>query len=137
MNSRRGNGRLTPEFPRAPVAKAKFPENGHHLKVSMSIDRKGSRRILVDSTAYRWTVRSRPTYIQTLAQGNLRFAVELEDLGRTVLIVTVDAARPDNWMMAEASIISPSIVERAIRLALDQGWCPGATGSAFALSLPE
>lgn len=101
----------------------------------MSIARKGSRRILVDSTAYRWVVRPRPTYTQALAQENLRFAVELEEFGRTSLVVTVDAARPDNWIMAEASVISPSVVERAIRLALDQGWRPGEAGSAYALSV--
>jgi hypothetical protein len=101
----------------------------------MSIARKGSRRIIVESTAYRWAIRPRPTYRQGLAQGNLRFAVALEEGGRTTLLVTLGAARPDNWMMAEASIVSPSIVERAIRLSLQQGWRPGEAGSAFALSM--
>lgn len=101
----------------------------------MSIARKGSRRILVESTGYRWAIRPRPTYCQGLAQGNLRFAVELEEGGRTTLLVTMGAARPDNWMMAEASVITPSIVERAIRLALQQGWRPGEAGSALELSM--
>jgi hypothetical protein len=49
----------------------------------------------------------------------------MEKLDLTSLVVSVDAARPDNWMMADSRVISPSIVERAIRLALDQGWRPG------------
>lgn len=101
----------------------------------MSIARKGSRSIIVESTAYQWAIRPRPTYCQGLAQGNLRFAVELEEGGRTTLLVTMGVARPDNWMMVEASIVSPSIVERAIRLALQQGWRPGEAGSAFELSM--
>lgn len=101
----------------------------------MSIPRKGSRRIFVASTAYRWAIRSRPTYSQGLGHGNLTFAVELEGGGRATLLVTMDASRPDNWIMAEASIVTPSVVERAIGLALQQGWRPSDAGSAFELSL--
>jgi hypothetical protein len=101
----------------------------------MSIARKGSRRILVECTAYRWAIRPRPSYWQGLAQGNLRIAVELEEDGRTTLLVTMDAARPDNSMMAKASTVSPAIVERAIRIALQQGWRPGEAGSALELSM--
>jgi len=102
----------------------------------MSIAQKGSRRIRVDSTTYRWAVRPRPTYMQALAQSNLSFAVELEGGGRTTLVVATYAAHPDNWMMAEACVISPSVVERAIRLALHQGWRPEEKGGAFEISLP-
>lgn len=100
----------------------------------MSITRKGSRRIVVDSTAYRWAVRPRPTYVQALAQAGMTFAVDLEDGGRTTLLVTLDVARPDNWMGEGSLTITPAVVERSIRLALGRGWSPGAPGRAFEFS---
>lgn len=102
---------------------------------SMSIPRKGSRRIIVESKAYRWSVRRRPTYDQALAATDLTFAVELEVGGRSTLHVTAGAPRPDNWISAEAVTVSPSVVERAIGLALKQGWRPSEPGSAFELSI--
>ena len=101
----------------------------------MAIPKKGTRRIVVDATAYRWRVRSRPTYCQGNAWGNLSFAVELEDAGQTTLVVEVDASRPDNWVGAPSAVITPAIVERAIRNALQRGWRPHERGSPHPLSL--
>jgi hypothetical protein len=101
----------------------------------MAIAKKGSRRIVVDSMPYRWTVRPRPAYTQALAQVNLSFAAELETDGRCILVVTVDAARPDNWLGIASGVVTPVVVERAIRLALQQGWTPGQCGSAFELTM--
>ena len=101
----------------------------------MAITKKGSRRIVVDTMSYRWTIRPRPTYVQALAQAHMSFAVELESGGQTTLLVTVDVARPDNWMGAETQSVSPSIVARAIRQALSQGWYPADRGSAFEIAM--
>jgi hypothetical protein len=101
----------------------------------MAIAKKGSRRIVVDSTSYRWTVRPRPTYTQALAQANLSFAAEIETGGRSTLLVTVDAARPDNWIGAASCVVTPVVVERAIRQALRQGWNPAYCGGAYELAL--
>ena len=103
----------------------------------MSIPQKGSCRIVVDSTKYRWMIRPRPTYSQVLAQNNMSFAVELEHGARTTLLVCLNSARPDNWMCAEASIVSPSLVERAVRKALALVWYPAAPGSTFQLTMPN
>jgi hypothetical protein len=101
----------------------------------MAIAKKGSRRIVVEAIPYRWTVRPRPTYAQALACGHLSFAVEMEKTGRTTLVVTVGASRPDNWVASQSSVVTPSLVERAIRQALSQGWRPSERGSPHALVL--
>jgi hypothetical protein len=101
----------------------------------MAIAKKGSRRIVVESVPYRWTIRPRPTYVQALAQSPMSFAVELESDGRTTLVVTVDTSRPDNWLGAESCAILPSVVERAIRQALQQGWHPDEKGAPYGLEL--
>lgn len=100
----------------------------------MAIARKGSRRIVVDSIPYRWTVRPRPTYDQALAQAGMSFAVELENGGLTTLLVTLNVLRPDNWMNEDFVSITPVVVERAIRQALTKGWKPINRGGAFELA---
>lgn len=101
----------------------------------MAIPKTGSRRIVVDAVAYRWTVRSRPSYVQGLAQSPLSFAVELEHAGKTTLVVTADVFRPDNWVLSRSGIVTPAVVERGIRSALQQGWQPAKQGSPHTLSL--
>src|SRR5262249_12702797 len=101
----------------------------------MAIPKKGTRRIVVDATAYRWRVRSRPTYCQGNAWGNLSFAVELECEGKTLWVVKLDHARPNSGGGAQSAFTTPAIVERAIRNALERGWRPHERGSPHALSL--
>lgn len=102
----------------------------------MAIANKGSRRIVVDGLAYRWSVRSRPTYDQGLG-APLSFAVQSADAEQgQVLHVTLDAARPDAWLPAATVEVGPALVGEAIRRGLAAGWTPAAPGSAFALRLP-
>ena len=103
----------------------------------MAIASKGSRRIVVDGQAYRWTVRPRPTYAQALG-APLGFAVQHAEAAEgQVLHVTADAARPDHWLGEAVVAIGPERVAAAIRLALAAGWKPTAPGSAFALRLAQ
>lgn len=101
----------------------------------MAITKKGSRRILVEGSAYRWAVRSRPTYAQALGQSPTSFAVELEGIGQTTLVVTLSTNRPDAWIDSTASTVTPSTVERAICAALRQGWRPSERGTPYVLAL--
>jgi hypothetical protein len=100
----------------------------------MAIAKKGGRRIVVGGTAYRWNVRSRPTYSQALAEKPLSFAVELEASGQSVLVVNTDSARPDSWLGVKRGVVTPVVVERAIREALERGWEPTKSGSPFVVS---
>lgn len=99
----------------------------------MALVRKGSRRIVVDGTEYRWRLRGRPTYDQGLVWSPCTFAVEHADTPGTMLVVTTDQPHPSNWIGREAEPVLPSGVAAAVRLALSEGWTPTAPGSAFHL----
>ncbi|MEV7731944.1 hypothetical protein AB0O75_07525 [Streptomyces sp. NPDC088921] len=99
----------------------------------MALVRKGSRRIVVDGTVYRWRLRGRPTCFQGLAWSPCSFAVEHADTPGMTLVVTTDQAHPSNWIGREADPVRPSGVAAAVRLALRAGWTPTAPGSAFHL----
>ena len=101
----------------------------------MSITQKGSRRIVVRGIAYRWVVRPKPTYCQAMTWGPLSFAAELEVSGQSTLVVTLDAARPDNWVGEQGFVITPSLVAQAIEQALARGWKPESKGSPHELAL--
>ncbi|MFF9607910.1 hypothetical protein ACF1GY_37675 [Streptomyces sp. NPDC014684] len=99
----------------------------------MALVRKGSRRIVVDGTAYRWRLRGRPTYVQGLAGSPCTFAVEHADTPGTTLVITTDQPHPSNWIGHEAEPVLPSRVAAVVQIALREGWTPTAPGSAFHL----
>ncbi|MFF4656630.1 hypothetical protein [Streptomyces sp. NPDC001381] len=99
----------------------------------MALVRKGSRRIVVVGTVYRWRLRGRPTYDQGLAQSRCTFAVEHADTPGTTLVVTTNEPHPSNWFGRAAEPVLRSTVAAAVRLALSEGWAPKAPGSAFHL----
>ncbi|MFJ7996946.1 hypothetical protein ACIQ7D_07275 [Streptomyces sp. NPDC096310] len=99
----------------------------------MALVRKGSRRIVVDGTAYRWRLRGRPTYSQGLVWSPCTFAVEHADAPGMTLVVTTNQPHASNWVGREAESLLPSGVAAAVRLALREGWTPSVPGSAFHL----
>ncbi|MFF9034072.1 hypothetical protein ACF090_01190 [Streptomyces sp. NPDC014892] len=99
----------------------------------MALVRKGSRRIVVDGTDYRWLLRGRPTYFQGLAWSPCTFAVEHTDRPGMTLVVTTGQPHSSNWIGREAEPVLPSGVAAAVRLALRMGWSPTTPGSAFHL----
>jgi hypothetical protein len=99
----------------------------------MAVGRKGSRRIVVDGTAYRWRLRRRPTYFQALSWTPCTFAVEHADAPGATLVVTTNQPHPSNWFGREAKPVLPSGVARAIQLALREGWIPTTPGVPFHL----
>ncbi|MFF3439817.1 hypothetical protein [Streptosporangium sp. NPDC002721] len=103
----------------------------------MAIPKKGSRLITVDGVAYRWRVRHKPTYSQGNAWGPLTFAVEPADGSGRVLLVSLPCSRPDAWLGERSMTIRPALVTATIRRALDHGWDPRRTGSAFLLGITE
>ncbi|MEU3930624.1 hypothetical protein AB0E85_00970 [Streptomyces sp. NPDC029044] len=99
----------------------------------MSLARKGSRRIVVDGTAYRWRLRGRPTYSQGLTWSPCTFAVEHAEMPGRTLVVTTDQPHASNWIGRDAAPVLPSSVAAAVQLALSMGWTPTTPGSAFHL----
>jgi hypothetical protein len=99
----------------------------------MAIPKKGSRVITVDGVAYRWRIRRKPTYLQGLTHGALTFAVDLAQDPGSILVVTTDSVRPDNWVVLPGRAVRPVEVADTIRAALRQGWRPGQPGPAMRL----
>lgn len=77
---------------------------------------------MVDGIAYRWLIRRKPTYAQAIAQTPLTIAIQQDDGTGSVLIVETERARPDNWLGADAAVITPKTVTSVIRQAQRDGW---------------
>ncbi|MER6448044.1 hypothetical protein [Streptomyces venezuelae] len=103
----------------------------------MALVKKGSRLITVDGTAYRWRLRSRPTYGRGLVMSPLAYAVEHAEDPGTTLVVTTGRPHPGNWLGRPGSPVLPAEVADGIRTALAGGWQPGNPGSPFRLDRSE
>ena len=100
----------------------------------MSIPKKGSRKISVDGHAYRWSIRKKPTYSQSISVGfDFTAAVELYDSPGATLVISFPYTRPDSWILPSNESITPSDIEKAIVMALNNGWTPAKAGRTFHL----
>lgn len=101
----------------------------------MALNKKGSRRIVVDGVEYRWRIRRKPSCTQGLCWTPMTYAVEAANADHpgTILIVTSSQAHPSNWLGVEAAPIRPAHVAASIREARNQGWDPVQAGSPFQL----
>lgn len=97
----------------------------------MTLPKKGSRQIVVDGDRYRWYVRRKPTYSQSLTLTQLTVAVEHFAHPGTTLIVEMPQPHPSHWMNYPVVPLLPSDIERIIRLGLAKGWQPTKLGSSF------
>ena len=102
----------------------------------MAMRKVGSRSLVVDGYRYHWRVRQTPTYAQGAYASALTFLVQGAD-GGSVLRVTANGPRPDNWLGQPGVVITPSIVADAIRRALAAGWRVSVNGPAFKLALAD
>lgn len=103
----------------------------------MAIPKKGSRKITVDHTNYRWAIRRKPSYGQAIAESNLSVAVELYDDPQSKLIVTFPFPRPDNWIKSHNEAVTPGRLAESIRQAKKDGWQPQSRGPAFELNFRQ
>ncbi|MGF6881960.1 hypothetical protein ABIA39_002558 [Nocardia sp. GAS34] len=65
------------------------------------------------------------------------YAVSHDGPGGSILVVTTNHFRPDNWFHTPAPPVLPADVAATIRLALARGWGPATDGSPFHLDLRE
>ena len=84
----------------------------------MAINKRGSRRIVVDGMTFRWTVRRKPSYSQAMAWTPLTFAVELETGAGSVLVVDSGSPRIENWPGEPGAVVTPKLVASCIRKAI-------------------
>lgn len=99
----------------------------------MALNKKGSRRIVVDGSAYRWRLRRRPTYDQGMCWSPCTYAVEHAERPGAVLVVTTDQPHITNWVGRVGNPVRPADVADAIRDARARGWTAELPGSPFHL----
>jgi hypothetical protein len=98
----------------------------------VAIPKKGSRKIHVSGTDYRWAVRKKPTYSEGAYASNMTAAVELYTSPVSTLLIEFTLPRPDNWLGQEGMVVTPLIVQKQIARALQDGWDPLA-GNVYEL----
>lgn len=89
----------------------------------MATRKTGSRRLVVDGTAYRWRIRHRATNFQAdYGAGILHVAVESANQPGSVLILLTDRPHPSDWGTEKVVPVTPSDVAGWIRSAVRAGW---------------
>ena len=101
----------------------------------MAIPKRGSRKITVDGTEYRWSIRRKPSYGQAIEESGLTAAVELFDNPGATLVLTFPSNRPDSWITPGGPSITPSIMARCIRRSIENGWDAAAPGATFNMEI--
>ncbi len=100
----------------------------------MTIPKKGSRKIVVGTQNFRWTIRKKPTYGQeVLGDSMMKAAFELYENPGSVLSITFPWPRSDSISESKVSV-TPKDIEFCIKSAISGGWQPGKPGSAFKYS---
>ncbi|MGF1866588.1 hypothetical protein L4D15_15195 [Enterovibrio norvegicus] len=97
----------------------------------MTIPKKGSRKIVVESIEYRWTIRSKPTYNQSAFGNDMTATVELAESPMSVLSISFPWMRCDGWIGNPVIPVTPKDIESCIKGALSEGWKPEIKGGAF------
>jgi hypothetical protein len=97
----------------------------------MAIPKKGSRGIQVDGAGYRWRVRRKPTYSQSIGESGMTLAIQHADEPGAVLVVNLPQNHPNSCATMVAIPVTPADVEGHIREALTAGWKPTAPGKSF------
>lgn len=97
------------------------------------IARKGSRSITVRDRQFRWAVRRKPTYAQSLAMTSLNVAAVLATGRGSKLVVRLAEAHPGNVLGRRPASVTPAQVAEWISRALDDGWAPHEPGPPFEL----
>lgn len=96
----------------------------------MSLPKKGSRIIEIESGSYRWMVRKKPTYSEALAWGTMIVAIEsIQENARGILLVDTGIYRPDNWIHPNKTSVTPKVIREMIQAAIADGWEPLTSGT--------
>jgi hypothetical protein len=97
----------------------------------MGIARKGSRRIVVDDVAYRWSVSEQITH-----DNELMIAISPEgQTGATLLVRACGTRLPGSAFRYSHPAATPGKIADVIRLASASGWHASAPGKPFELRL--
>jgi hypothetical protein len=99
----------------------------------MALPRKGSRKIVVGGTTYRWTIRRKATEAQKEeADAHATVAVERVEGGASKLVIWTSHAHPQNYFVINRKAVKPSDVRSWIEKSIDLGWNPSGRGVTVA-----
>jgi len=101
----------------------------------MAINRKGSRRVVVDDVVYRWTIRRKPSRGQAYEWSPLRVAISPDAGLGTTLVVEANGERPDAYLQISPVTMTPATIAATIRAALASGWRSTEPGPPFHFKL--
>ncbi len=98
----------------------------------MAIPKKGSRKIVVDGECYRWLIRRKATYMQSVyGSGKINVAIEHEKCEGSTLHVATTVPHPKDWNTLSPVAITPRDIEKWIRSGIKLGWAPKKKGPTF------
>ena len=104
----------------------------------MAIPKKGSRKIVVDGSTYRWLIRSKEKVSQTCyGTGRLRVAIELNEKANRTLLIYTDRPHPHDISTTEVIPITPVDIENWIREAHKLGWQFSQSGPQMHVVIEE
>lgn len=112
------------------------PVDSSNTNRYMSIPKKGTRKITVGATDYRWLIRRKATYSQTdYGNGCMHVAIEHAETPGTTLLIHTDRKHPKDWATKEVIAVTPSDVSKWITQALELGWKPAEQGSQWTVEI--
>ena len=103
----------------------------------MAIPKKGSRKIVVDGSTYRWLIRKRASYDQVCFDGRINLAIELDEKRCRTLIIYTDRTHPNNIGITEVIPVTPADIENWIREAHKLGWQSNQVGPQMHVVIEE
>jgi len=96
----------------------------------MSLPKKGSRKIDIESGSYRWLIRKKPTYSQSVGWQTMIVAIEsVEAEAKGLLVINTSVLRPDTLLKSGQTSITPATVRKMIIAAIADGWDAKSSGT--------
>ena len=97
----------------------------------MTLSTKRLRKLEFNGLQFGWLIRRKPTWSQG-HKSPMTLAIQALDFDNpTVLHVTLNISRPDNFFKEHQAQITPSIIRSIIEQAIDEGWKCDIGGAAY------
>ena len=104
----------------------------------MAIPKKGTRTITIEKDTFRWLIRKKATYGQSVfGIGKIHIAIEHAKNPGTTLFIYTDRDHPKDWNTEKVVSVTPSDISNWIKQALALNWEPEIKGPQFSTSITK
>lgn len=104
----------------------------------MAIPKKGTRAITVGEDQYRWLIRRKATYGQSVyGIGRIRVAIQHAETPGTTLSIITDRKHPHDIKTKSVIPVTPSDISNWIKQALELNWKPSQKGIPFSVLIED